>query len=61
MTKPETPDTLVEETRPSTRRQVTAVVASTSVTVVLGVLANVAIAKVAGRVHNMIVPATENE
>ena len=40
----------------STKRQITATVASTAVTVVLGLAANLAIAKVAAKVHTTIVP-----
>lgn len=62
MTKPETTDvTVANESSVSTRRQVAAVAASTAVTVVLGVAANLVIAKAAGRVHNMIVPPTKTE
>jgi hypothetical protein len=59
MTAIETP---AEETNAvSTKRQVTAVVASTAVTVVLGVVANALIAKVATRVHEVIIPKNDSE
>ncbi|HEY2455578.1 MAG TPA: hypothetical protein VGI71_23785 [Scandinavium sp.] len=45
----------------STKRQVTAVVATTAVTVALGLAANVLISKIAGRVHDAIIPEDKND
>ena len=49
-------DELNEAAEPSTKRKVTAAVATTAVTVVLGVAAQALIAKVATQVHNVIIP-----
>jgi hypothetical protein len=57
----ETKTDVEETTSVSTKRQVTAVVASTAVTVVLGVVANALIAKVATRVHEVIIPKNDSE
>ncbi len=52
-----------EETVPATskKRQVAATVASTSVTILFGVAANVLISKVATQVHNRIAPKPADE
>ena len=60
MTKTETTE-LTENPQPSRKREITAVAAATTVTVVLSVAANVFISKLAGRVQNRIAQKTETE
>jgi hypothetical protein len=57
MSKTDTTDT--ENARPSRKREVTATVASTAVTVVLGIAASYLTNKVADRVHKQIAPQPE--
>ena len=53
--------TVVQTPAVSTKRQVTAAVATTAVTVVLGVGAQYLISKVATRVHQTIIPVNTTE
>jgi len=61
MTEPTTPET-AEDAPTSRKREVTATVTTAAVTVVLSIVANVLVGKVASRVHDTIAPPkTESE
>jgi phenylpyruvate tautomerase PptA (4-oxalocrotonate tautomerase family) len=49
----------VETPKPSAKRQIAATVTSVTVTVALGVAANVLIAKISKKVHDKIAPEEE--